>query len=63
MIFKFKDLFGNKILNDMEISFYIWKYRDKLEWHEYQPNSNDYKSIRNKIQDFINIFKYEGETK
>lgn len=58
MTLKFKDLFGTKALNDMGISFYIWIYQNKIEWYEYKPSLNDYKTIRSKIYDFINIFKH-----
>ena len=36
---------------------HIWAYRGEAEWYGYQPNEQDYQTIRQAVDDYLYVFR------
>ena len=55
---KFADVWGFKRGNlpGGGINPHAWTYRNETEWYGYHPTESDYKTLRNEIKKFVDIY-------
>jgi len=60
----FNELLGFPQTNDAYTKGvpYIWSYDGKLEWYGYQPKRADYIKIFNAVKDYLDLFRFQGQT-